>query len=134
MTGGLTFKRIRVTLSKSDIFRFKQEIKIAGDTVVYYRLIGSNILFVHDLFEETVQVMDDELDSSEHSVVYPESRFFEEYGGFHMGTEDVSIEDLIKMEWSLILENEKSDRPATDTQLKDFDSPVTADSFNFNFN
>jgi hypothetical protein len=121
-------------MNKDDLYTFKQELVIAGDTVFYYRLIGSNLLFVHDTFDETVQVMDDELDSSEHCVVYPESRFFEEYGGFHMGTDDVSIEDLIKIEWAMILDNEKSDRAVTAAQLKSFNSPVSASSFNFELN
>ena len=111
-------------MKTEDIFRFKQEIEIAGEPMVYYRLIGSNITFIHDKFEETIQVIDDDVEASECSVVYPESRFFEEYGGFHMGTDDVSIEDLIKMEWGMIVDNERSDRPCSAEELKKFDSPV----------
>ena len=76
----------------TDLFGFKQTKTFDGEDVVYYRLIGANLLFIHDKFDETVQVMDDELDSDEHSVVMHQSEFFESYAGYHMGTDDVTID------------------------------------------
>ena len=84
---------------EQDIFTFKQTKVICGEPVVYYRLIGNNLLFIHDKFDETVQIMDDELDSSEHCEVMNEFEFFESYAGYHMGTDDVTIGDLIKQEY-----------------------------------
>ncbi len=86
-------------LSKKDIFSFKQTSVVCGDILIYYNLIGFNLLFIHDTVDETVHVMDDELDSFEHSVIMCESEFFESYAGYHMGTDDVTIEDLIKQEY-----------------------------------
>ena len=114
-----------------DIFKFKQEVNIAGDTCVYYRLIGCNTTIVHDNFEETIQVMDGELGSDEHCRTYTEGEFFDVYGGYHMGTEDVSIEDLVKVEWAMMIDQERNARVATAEEMKSFNRPVTAGMFNF---
>ena len=121
----------------TDLFGFKQTKTFDGEDVVYYRLIGANLLFIHDKFDETVQVMDDELDSDEHSVVMHQSEFFESYAGYHMGTDDVTIEDLIRQEYILHIDI-RSDVRSTVTsmeQLNEKFSPVSfKDIANLNLN
>ena len=106
-------------------YGFKEVKDICGDKVTYYRLIGCNSVFIHDDFEETIQVLDDELDASEDSMTYPVSRFFEEYGGYHFGTEDVTIEDVIKMEYKFLIDAERSDFCATEAVMKSLNKPVS---------
>lgn len=116
-------------------YGFKEVKDICGDEIVYYRLIGCNSVIIHDKFEETVQVMDDEMNSDEHCVTYPESRFFEEYGGFHMGTEDVTVEDLVRIEYKFIIDSERSDCSATPAVMETMNKPVKfADIAYHNFN
>jgi len=76
-----------------------------------------NLLFIHDKFDETVQIMDDELDSSEHCEVMNQFEFFESYAGYHMGTDDVTISDLIKQEYLMHI-NCQSDLRATNETVQ----------------
>lgn len=118
-----------------DIFKFKKVEDICGQEFVFYRLIGTNISFSHSVDEEIITVIDDELGEDEDFVVYPEVRFFEEYGGFHLGTDDASIEDLIRFEYKFIIDSERSDFAATKEVMKTLNKPVKfADIAHNNFN
>jgi hypothetical protein len=119
-----------------DIFKFKKVEDICGCKIVFYRLIGTNITFSHDVNAETITVIDDELVGGEEEyVVYPEARFFEEYGGFHLGTDDASIEDLIRFEYKFLIDSERSDFAATKAVMRTMNKPVKfADIAHQNFN
>lgn len=134
-------------LKRKDIYRFKDEVNICGEEIVYYRLIGCGVIFEHNKTEEEVVVSDDvvfkkellekgsleNFDGTEdHLRTYSEAEFFESYGGYHMGTDDVSIEDLIIAEWAAIINSERSDFATTASALKSFDKAVTAKDFNLN--
>jgi hypothetical protein len=117
-----------------NIFGFKT-VKDFSDDSVFYDLIGLNVMVVHDKFLETVQVIDDVVGGEETVVTYDESRFFDEYGGYHLGTDDASIEDLVKFEYKFLIDCERSDFSATETVMNSMDKPVKfADIAHQNFN
>lgn len=104
-----------------------------------YELIGCNMKIIHvvgygDSYVEVHDILAFKSGDPDFVNMYPEARFFEEYGGFHMGTDDVSIEDLIMMEWAFLISNERSDFATTASHLKSFNKKVKVSDLELNFN
>ncbi len=107
---------------------------------VRYELVGTNMQFtrhIDDNFGNTVEVSDLEAYLSgedDYMQVLDESRFFEESGGFDMGTENLSVEDLIKIEFKFLIDIDRSDRAAQKGELKNMKPVSFADIAYTNFN
>ena len=121
-------------MKEEDLHIFKEEVKYDYETFVYYRLIGSDVVYIHDKHMEQVTIMDDSMENSEFCVIYSESQFITEYGGFQQGIEKISIEDLIRLEWTIIINKEKEETAASASELKNMNTEVKTSQFNFNFN
>jgi len=119
-----------------DKFEFKREITLLGDLSIYYMVVGLNFIIRHDVDDEEVHIIEYERKSGdkEFKISYSEAEFFEAFGGYHMGTDDVTIEDLIILEYTTILDR-SSDIQVPKGMMKAFDTPVSyADIANTNFN
>ena len=122
--------------SIADKFEFKREVTIFGEVSIYYMVVGVNFIIRHDVTDEEVHIIEYKIieGDDEFKVTYSEAEFFEAFGGYHMGTDDVSIEDLIKFEYTTILDR-SSDIQVPKGMMKAFDTPVSyADIANTNFN
>ena len=118
-----------------NIFGFKTVDVVSGEKIVFYRLIGTNKTIIHNKTMETVEVMDDVVGNDEDYLTYNETEFFEEYGGYHLGTDDASIEDLVRFEYKFIIDCERSDSSASARDMEKLNVPVSfADIAYKNFN
>jgi len=75
---------------------------LEGDVLNYYHLIGTGIVYCEDVEMETII----QIDKINHVTLnYNRTEFFEMYGGYHFGTEDVTIEDVIRREYVDLIGN-----------------------------
>jgi len=127
-------------MKQEDIFTFKEEVEFGNTTCVYYRLIGTGITILHNHFEETVSVTDrtfeylDEEFSSEYFITYNEKDFIEEYGGFSIGKEIITIEELVRSEWYVIINSLFSERIISNKEMEKMTFDVKARGFRYNWN
>lgn len=102
---------------------FKYEIDVLGDTIKVYQLFGTGCTIMHDISNETVNVYDRTFTNDERNVKYTEGEFFESYAGYHLGTDDTTIDDVVRNEYKFMIDM-NCDQKISKVELKQFNNKV----------
>jgi len=104
MEEGSLQKKIRMKSKEINdlIFGLSTKKRILGKEVRIYRPIGMRSAFIYDVENETVTTIDTH--NRRAPVIQSVYEFMEDYGAHHMGTDDVTFEDVCESEVLSMLE------------------------------